>query len=154
MAMNNYFDFAENDFQYFLHSYKSGFVANAMAADAQEICEKYMKHIVDTYCNNSDSMQEEAELNSVMRTYNLTKLYRFIENKTGLQFSTEFKSAMNAVNGFYFTARYPGDESIEVTKEDLDICNDAVFKCRNEIIKLQEILENKRKQILSEHPMS
>ena len=61
---------------------------------------------------------------------------------------------MNAVNGFYFTARYPGDESIEVTKEDLDICNDAVFKCRNEIIKLQEILENKRKQILSEHPMS
>ena len=48
MAMNNYFDFAENDFQYFLHSYKAGFVANAMAADAQKICEKYMKHIVDT----------------------------------------------------------------------------------------------------------
>ena len=44
MAMNNYFDFAENDFQYFLHSYKSGFVANAMAADAQEICEKYINN--------------------------------------------------------------------------------------------------------------
>ena len=36
MAIRTYFDFAENDFQYFMNSYKHGFVANAMAADAQE----------------------------------------------------------------------------------------------------------------------
>lgn len=40
MAMRNYLDFAENDYQYFQSSYNAGIVANAMAVDAQEICEK------------------------------------------------------------------------------------------------------------------
>ena len=49
MAMTSYLDFAENDYKYFMTSYEHGIVANAMAVDAQEICEKYMKHIIDEY---------------------------------------------------------------------------------------------------------
>ena len=37
MALNSYFDFAENDFQYFKASYDAGIVANMMGAMAQEI---------------------------------------------------------------------------------------------------------------------
>lgn len=37
MGMNTYFDFAENDYQWFIYSYKSNFIANGMAAQAQEI---------------------------------------------------------------------------------------------------------------------
>lgn len=44
MAIRTYFDFAENDFQYFMNSYKHGFVANAMAADAQEDGTKKRNH--------------------------------------------------------------------------------------------------------------
>lgn len=47
MALNSYFDFAENDFQYFKASYDAGIVANMMGAMAQGICEKYMKHLID-----------------------------------------------------------------------------------------------------------
>ena len=32
MALNSYFDFAENDFQYFKASYDAGIVANMMGA--------------------------------------------------------------------------------------------------------------------------
>ena len=46
MALNSYFDFAENDFRYFKASYDAGIVANMMGAMAQGICEKYMKHLI------------------------------------------------------------------------------------------------------------
>ena len=49
MVLKTYFDFAENDYGYFWHSFEQGIVANAMAADAQEICEKYMKHVIDQW---------------------------------------------------------------------------------------------------------
>ena len=35
MALNSYFDFAENDFRYFKASYDAGIVANMMGAMAQ-----------------------------------------------------------------------------------------------------------------------
>lgn len=44
MSMKTYLDFAENDYLWFVHSYQSHFIANGMAAQAQEICEKYIKH--------------------------------------------------------------------------------------------------------------
>lgn len=73
MAIRTYFDFAENNFQYFMNSYKHGTVANAMAADAQEICEKYMKHILSEYYDPETAIQE-ADYNTVMRTHNLMKV--------------------------------------------------------------------------------
>lgn len=133
MALKTYFDFAENDFQYFMASYKSGIVANAMAADAQEICEKYMKHILNTYYD-PETPQQEAEYNMIMRTHNLMKITRFLEDNLNFHFSVQTKSELRQINGYYFTARYPGDESIEINKEDLDLCAVAVQHCRNEIM--------------------
>ena len=44
MDSMTYLDFAENDYKYFMHSYESGYVANNMAANAQNTAEKYLKH--------------------------------------------------------------------------------------------------------------
>ncbi|MBL6462515.1 MAG: HEPN domain-containing protein, partial [Blautia sp.] len=55
MALNSYFDFAENDFQYFKASYDAGIVANMMGAMAQGICEKYMKHLISEYYKPDDA---------------------------------------------------------------------------------------------------
>lgn len=41
MALNSYFDFAENDFQYFKASYDTGIVANMMGAMAQNMRKIY-----------------------------------------------------------------------------------------------------------------
>ena len=46
MDSMTYLDFAENDYKYFMHSYESGYVANNMAANAQNTVEKYLKHLI------------------------------------------------------------------------------------------------------------
>ena len=48
MDSMTYLDFAENDYKYFMHSYESGYVANNMAANAQNTAEKYLKHLIDS----------------------------------------------------------------------------------------------------------
>ena len=141
MAMTSYLDFAENDYKYFMTSYEYGIVANAMAADAQEICEKYMKHVIDKYFE-PETEEEQTEYDIHMRTHNLNKLMRFLDQRMGLNFDREVKAEMQIINGYYFTARYPGDESIEVTKEDLDVCADAVEHCRESILKMIQEIEN------------
>lgn len=138
MALRTYLDFAENDYNYFRQSYEHGIVANAMAADAQEICEKYMKHVIDQYYMAA-SMEEQAEYETVMRPHNLLKLVKFIEGKMGISLSAEMKNDLRSINGYYFTARYPGDESIEVTRDDLELCMKAVTSCRDEIYRQMEL---------------
>lgn len=64
MALNSYFDFAENDFQYFKASYDAGIVANMMGAMAQGICEKYMKHLISEYYKPDDAIQQKDFENS------------------------------------------------------------------------------------------
>lgn len=141
MAMTSYLDFAENDYKYFMTSYEHGIVANAMAADAQEICEKYMKHVIDKYFE-PETEEEQTEYDIHMRTHNLNKLMRFLDQRMGLKFDREVKAEMQIINGYYFTARYPGDESIEVTKEDLDMCAEAVEHCRESILKMIHEIES------------
>lgn len=134
--MKTYLDFAENDYKYFKHSCNSGFIANAMAAQAQEICEKYMKHIIDTYHKQITSREEQTELEETMRSHNLLKLQRYMENHTDFSFHAETKRLLRGINGYYFSARYPGDESLEVTKEDIDLCSVAVETCRDNILEI------------------
>lgn len=141
MAMTSYLDFAENDYKYFMTSYEHGIVANAMAVDAQEICEKYMKRVIDKYFK-PETEEEQTEYDIHMRTHNLNKLMRFLDQRMGLNFDREVKVETQIINGYYFAERYPGDESIEVTKEDLDVCADAVEHCRESILKMIQEIEN------------
>ena len=141
MAMTSYLDFAENDYKYFMTSYEHGIVANAMAVDAQEICEKYMKRVIDKYFK-PETEEEQTEYDIHMRTHNLNKLMRFLDQRMGLNFDREVKAEMQIINGYYFTERYPGDESIEVMKEDMDMCADAVEHCRESILKMIQEIEN------------
>ena len=141
MAMTTYFDFAENDYNYFMTSYEHGVVANAMAAAAQEICEKYLKHMLDQYFVPSSQIQQ-AEYDSVMKTHNLGKLIRYVEQNLNIRFDENMKNELRIINGYYFTARNPGDESVEVQKEDIELCASAVQQCRTEILEQIRKLEN------------
>lgn len=140
MAMKTYFDFAENDYQYFMHSYNHGIVANAMAADAQEICEKYMKHMIDQYYEPKES-EDAMEAELALRTHNLVKLIHFLSDHMDVNFSKETQRDLRAINGYYFTARYPGDESVEVQKEDIEFCASAVKNCREELMEYIQQIE-------------
>ena len=66
----NYFDFAEDDYQYLKEDYERGRVANYMASMSQNICERYLKHVVETYVIPTTE-KEEAEETKVLHTHNL-----------------------------------------------------------------------------------
>lgn len=134
MALESYFDFAENDYDYFMKSYKAGFVANMMGAMAQGICEKYMKFLVEQYVNPENSL-EEAEYGRVLHTHSLNRLMKYLDRK-GISFSKEAYRQMRIIDGYYFSARYPGEDSIELDQSDIQECACAVELCRAEVTEL------------------
>lgn len=67
--LKTYYDFADNDYNFFLAAYKQGLVGNAMGAMAQEICEKYLKHIIDKYII-PDNLPDNSKKTEILRTHN------------------------------------------------------------------------------------
>jgi len=108
MELNNYFDFAENDFFWFKDTFIRGIRPNSFGAIAQSICERYMKHIIDIVYTASTA-EEANNYNHVMRTHNLRSLISFLENNTEFCFSPQTKSELLGINGLYFSTKCPGD---------------------------------------------
>lgn len=48
---------------------------------------------------------------------------------------------MRMIDGFYFSTRYPGDDSIEIDGDDVETCNDAIELCRKEVLGLERELK-------------
>ncbi|MCR1839578.1 HEPN domain-containing protein [Murimonas intestini] len=137
--LRTYYDFADNTYHFLINAYEQDFVANAMGAMAQEVCEKYLKHLIEEYIVPKD-LQENSQKTEILRTHNLSKLSKYINN-----YLPEVKlnrQALNLVNGLYFTTRYPGDESIVVEKEDLKEYIEVVKECKRTI---DEFIEKQKK---------
>lgn len=142
MALDNYKDFAENDYKYFMACVKNGMVANMMGAIAQGICEKYIKHIIQEYYNPKTS-DEQKNMDFVMKTHSLNRLIKFIKNEMGIQFSVQTRNSMKIIDGFYFSARYPGEDSVELDADDIEECSEAVNACRSEVLYIEKKLSDK-----------
>ena len=85
MALNSYFDFAENDFRYFKASYDAGIVANMMGAWHREYAKKYMKHLISEYYKPDDAMQQK-DFENILRTHSLNRLMKFLKANMGAEF--------------------------------------------------------------------
>lgn len=124
----SYYDFAENDYAFLQATYESGYVANTMAAIAQGICEKYLKSVIE---DGTDQTKQQYQ--SVMKTHSIRKLIRYIEGELP-EFECE-EGTIKKVDGYYFSTRYPGDESITINQKDLDECMEAVEACREAVVR-------------------
>ena len=121
----NYFDFAENDYKFFMDAYNNNYVYNGMASLAQNACEKYLKHIIEAYCN------ESIEQLSVLKSHQLNKLIDFIDSELP-DFECNEDTIIKA-NGYYFASRYPGDQSFFVSEKDMKRCAEALDETRNAV---------------------
>ncbi|GHU44942.1 hypothetical protein FACS1894111_12920 [Clostridia bacterium] len=129
----DYLHFAENDYQYFIHSYNRGDVANAMANIAQSICERYLKHIIAVYVKpNPDDKNAYQKNADVLHTHSLMKLWNYLREVLP-DFEVDRKK-LKGGDGYYFTSRYPGSESFDVTCSDIEECREAVEECRNKVL--------------------
>ena len=120
----NYYSFAENDYHYLKASMDAGFISNGMASLAQNIVEKYLKHIIDQYYSESD-------ISSILRTHSLRRLLRFLETHVK-DFDID-ESLIIPADGYYFSARYPGEDSFFVDQKDIDICWLAVEEAKTAV---------------------
>lgn len=110
-----YYDIALNEYQYLQHNLGiSTNRNNPNAAFCQQISEKMLKHIL------SDIDPSAQEL----RIHNLKKINASLKrNNVNLQ-CNDLELAY--LTDFYFDARYPGDDYIDVSDEDLQKCVDIM----------------------------
>ena len=150
MDSMTYLDFAENDYKYFMHSYESGYVANNMAAYAENSAVKYLKHLIDQY----DHDEQRLDLRTrTLRTHNLSQLMNYLSNEMGMEIPLRVKRDINALNNYYFNARYPGDNSFFVSKDDIEICKEGLDSCRELVLSVDKEMrtKNKEKELISEN---
>lgn len=141
MPLKTYLDFAENDYRYFVSSCERGDVANVMGAIAQNICEKYMKHLIDEY-DKPVTTDEEEDKTRILKSHNLQHLVSYIRENLAVNFSYNTTQKMRDINGYYISARYPSDMVInELSKNAIDKCLVAVQGCRQETLELMKQLD-------------
>lgn len=113
----NYYSFAEDDYLFLKENVEDGRVSNAMTSIAQNVCERYLKHIIDIFCT-------EIDCTAVLKTHSLKRIMRFLKDNIE-DFRIDVTKVVLA-DGYYFSARYPGDESFFAREEDVRICWAAV----------------------------
>lgn len=135
----NYYTFADNDFNFLKANIEEKRVSNAMTSIAQNICERYLKHLVEIYCTDIDCT-------SVLKTHSLKRILRFLEENL-MDFQISKKKVILA-DGYYFSARYPGDESFFANSEDVEICWEAVQETKRAVDSYLKNHEKKNSSIL------
>lgn len=134
--LDNYKDFADNDYLYYVNSCKAGLFANSMGANAQNIAERYLKYIVDEFAI-PETEDEENRKRSVLRTYSLNVLLNYIMREMGIDVPITLKNNLLILNSLYFSTRYPGDDTVRLTVEDILQYKDILTDCKNYVEKLE-----------------
>ena len=137
--IKNYMYYANQEREGFIKLYNSGSTYDFMAGMAQSICEKYLKQIIDDYCQPS-TVQEQHEKEMVLHTHNLRNLFNLLE-KYEIDIDQETKKTILYVDGYYFSTRYPGPDSSTVSKNDLKECLNSINVCKETIESIKEDME-------------
>lgn len=120
-----YLKTAENDFMYLKDDYERKHFGNPFCFLCQNICERYLKYVVDEYCSDQG-------ITELLKTHSLRKLVRYIQRELP-EFQCNWSTVLKA-DGFYFNTRYPGEDYIEVVSEDCEECWEAVIATRNAVV--------------------
>jgi HEPN domain-containing protein len=135
----NYYTFAENDYLFLKANIDENRIGNAMTSIAQNICERYLKHLIELYC-------VELDCTNVLKTHSLKRIIRFLEDSLdGFEID---KGKVILADGYYFSARYPGDESFFVNEEDVQVCWEAVQETKRAVDTYLESHPKERRSIL------
>lgn len=110
-----YLDFATDEALYLSDAYAKGLRYNAMVAQAQRVCECYMKHAITKSLMNN---------NEVMMSHNLRSLYDYMQD-IGLDLKP-IRSEVMLLNNFYTHTRYPGREAFLASEEDITAAVKAI----------------------------
>lgn len=134
--LNSYFGMAENDMQYAracLSIGKSIGNFNVVASLCAQAGEKYLKAIIEY------DFLEDPDVLNLMHSHNLRALYNRVIKKHKM--SVDSRSC-KWLGDFYYDARYPGDNFVEVNEQDANECLSIVAQIKTDV---EKILFEKRK---------
>ena len=142
--INSYYGMAYNDYCYAKAGMQVGEQLgnyNGVAALCAQSAEKYLKAVLEiTFSEDALGLMHSHNLRAI--TNKLKEAYPELELST---------KDMKWLGDFYFDARYPGDNFVEVNKEDalecIRITEDLQQKARNLLEQNQIERENKKAQI-------
>lgn len=137
---STYLDFAENDYNFFMYNFDHEVFGTSMAALGQNICERYLKHIISEYAQPC-SMEEEMTKKAVLHAHSLKKIMRYMKNEMQIQIPPSVSNAMKIIDGFYFTTRYPGNDSFIAGEEEIADAANAVKLTREFTLDIIKRLE-------------
>jgi hypothetical protein len=126
----SYYDFADEvytELKFLVDNERTG---NSLCILANSICERYLKHIIDVYFD-ADDEKAYARKQQILKTHSLRGLCAFI-NFNGLIAGLDNNKICQA-DGYHRSARYPGDDSLFVSKEDVHAAWEAVLYCKKMI---------------------
>lgn len=124
----NYYDFAEDDYQMLKTLVENKQIRNGMCSLAQSICERYLKQLVVNYIKQTD--ENILEYQSILRTHNVKRLLNYLTaNLKDFHPDSKIKDS----NGYYFSTRYPGEDSFMVNQDDINICWESVKACKKTV---------------------
>lgn len=115
MSNNDYYAIAYNDLRYLQLTLGTDFY-NPIAVAAQQIVEKMLKSIAERVCIGNEKL---------MCSHNLRALYLEIHSVCP-QFVLD-KGALSMLKDFYFDAKYPGANYVDVDWESCAECIDVMY---------------------------
>ncbi len=128
---NSYFSLGFNDLQYLLRYDENDEDSyNRFAVEAQQVVEKILKGIVEK-CEEIP-YDKKADL---LGTHNLRKLGTEVNNRYSVGLNV---SDLAYLKDFYFEARYPGENFVEVLLEDRNMCLRIVMEVLDKVLHLCE----------------
>lgn len=131
MELKTYYDFALDDYRFLCELKKNGITANSIGAIAQNTCERFLKHLINEYVPVTDDNRQI--ITDILTTHNLNRLVSFWNHFSVEKIPDEVLNLLRKINGFYFSTKYPGDDSQTLTKEDIFTCYEAAEACKSAV---------------------
>ena len=131
MELRSYYDFALDDYNFLQELKKSGITANSIGAIAQNTCERFLKHLINEYITVTYS--NRLEVTDILTSHNLNRLVNFWNHFSENKIPAKVANELRKINGFYFSTKYPGDDSLTLTRENIEICFDVVKLCKETV---------------------
>lgn len=138
-TLNSYLQLAENDYLYAKDMISTGDRLgnyNNVAVTLAQSAEKFLKSVLELVAERS------ADTLRLMHSHNLRAIYNEVIKYKEFRISAR---DCKWLGDFYFDARYPGDNFVEVSKADilecvqlLEVLREDAIRINNEICKSRE----------------
>lgn len=131
MELKTYYDFALDDYRFLCELNKNNITANSIGAISQNTCERFLKHLINEYVPVTDDNRQS--ITDIMTTHNLNRLVSFWNSFSSEKVPVNVSNLLKKINGFYFSTKYPGDDSQTLSKADILTCYKAVEACKQAV---------------------